>query len=130
MSTVPIICVQDVEKTSKLLQNLFNWKSNHGGPEFDDLADKSGRSVLWLHDFDSDHHPRFKGAGKKPMGIGASIYVLVDDLDAAYKRCQKADVSIVEELAMNENAQFREFTLKIKDGHQFTACEQGPYLNI
>jgi hypothetical protein len=80
MSSVPIICVQDVEKTSKLLQNLFNWKSNHGGPEFDDLADKKGRSVLWLHDFDSDHHPRFKGAGKKAMGIGVSIYVLVDDL--------------------------------------------------
>lgn len=130
MSTVPIICVEDVEQTSNLLQKLFDWKSEHGGPEFDDLVDKNGRSVLWLHDFDSDHHPRFHGAESKEKGVGLSIYVLVDDIEKTYAKCQDADVEIVEALFFNENPQFREFTIKIKDGYQFTACEQGPYLKI
>ena len=130
MSTVPMICVDDVEATSKLLQKLFGWKSEHGGSEFDDLADKKGRSVLWLHDMDSNHHARFKDADKKTKGIGLSVYVLVDDIEKTYSRCQKADVEVVEELFRNENAQFREFTIKIKDGYQFTACEKGPWLKI
>ncbi len=133
MSTVSMICVADVEATSELLQSLFNWTSAHGGKEFDDLVDKNGRSVLWLHDFDSDDHGRFRGAENKERGVGSSIYVLVDDIDETHLKCTNApDSSLVfiEALHLNANAKFREFTIKISDGYQFTACEKGPYLNI
>lgn len=36
----------------------------------------------------------------------------------------------VEDLFFNKNAQFQEFTFKIKEGYQFTACERGPYMSI
>ena len=36
--TVGIIAVKDVEKTSKLLSSLFDWKSAHGGSHFDIVA--------------------------------------------------------------------------------------------
>ena len=134
MSTVSMICVEDVEKTSELLQHLFNWTSVHGGKEFDDLVDKNNRSVLWLHDFDSDDHGRFRGAKNSERGVGSTIYVLVDDVEKTYSKCQvstKTDaIEMVEELFLNTNAKFREFTIKIKDGYQFTACERGPYLKV
>lgn len=130
MSTVPIICVESVEKTSELLQELFDWKSEHGGSHFDDLVDDKHRSVLWLHDFDSDHHSRFDGVGSKPLGVGFSVYVLVKDIEKTYERAKVLEQEIIEELHMNENAKFREFTLKIREGYQFTACEKSEWLKI
>ncbi len=132
MSTVSIIAVEDVEATSLVLQELFDWKSSHGGPEFDDLVDKNNRSVLWLHSFEADDHKRFRGAKNKERGVGSSLYVLVEDIEATYVKAQSKleSISIVEELFLNTNAQFQEFTFKLKDGYQFTACEKGPYLKI
>lgn len=112
------------------MQYIFDWKSAHGGNEFDDLIDKKGRSVLWLHDFDYEDHPRFRGADVKDKGVGLSIYALVENLDQVYKRCQEHELEIIEELHLNPNAKFREFTFKLKEGYQFSACEKGPYLNI
>lgn len=122
--------MKNVEETSKTLQNLFDWTSEHGGSHFDDLVDRKGRSVLWLHDFNSDHHPRFKEVELKARGIGVSIYVLVKNIDETSAKSQKLDLKIVEELHMNENARFREFTLQIEDGYFFTVCEKSDWLKI
>jgi hypothetical protein len=119
-----------VEQTSSVLQKLFDWKSEHDGNQFDDLVDGKGRSVLWLHDLYSDHHPRFAGAAQGPRGIGLSIYVLVKDIEETYARANELYLDVVEPLHFNENARFREFTFKIDDGYQFTACEKSEWLKI
>ena len=130
MSTVPIICVEDVEKTSKLLQKIFSWESQHGGSHFDNLVDHEGKSALWLHDLDVHEHARFKGVKQKSRGVGVSIYVLVSDLEKVYKSCKRSKLEIVEELFFNENAQFREFTIKIKEGYCFTVFERSSWVNL
>jgi len=130
LSTVPIICVKDVEKTSKLLQLLFGWKSEHGGPHFDDLVDEQQRSVLWLHDSNVHQHPRFAAVGQAPLGVGVSIYVKVKDIEWTFEQAKKLGQTIVEPLHFNENAQFREFTIKLADGYHFTVCEKNEWLKI
>lgn len=130
MSTVPMICVKDVEKTSKLLQSLFSWKSSHGGKEFDDLVDDEDRSVLWLHHLSSHDHPRFKDVEQKSKGVGLAIYVVVPDIDKVYSSTKQRKLKVVEELATNQNAGFREFTLQITDGYMFSVCEKSQWFKI
>ncbi|MCO4754486.1 MAG: hypothetical protein KC478_08380 [Bacteriovoracaceae bacterium] len=124
MSTIPIITVRDVEQTSTMLQQLFNWKSEHGGAEFDALIDSKGNSTLWLHHLDTQEHPRFKGSESSSKGLGWSLYVSVQDLDKVYKKAKKFNCEIIEEPFLNENAGFREFTLKIADGYQFSVYQK------
>ncbi len=84
--SVGIVAVQDVVETSKLLAGLFNWKSAHGGPEFDILVNGKNIPTLLLHDFDEHEHARFKGIKSKSKGIGQSLYVFVTNIDEVYEK--------------------------------------------
>jgi hypothetical protein len=61
IAPVSIVAVEDVRKTSKMLIALFNWKSMHGGAEFDILMTKDNKPTLMLHKFAAHEHKRFKG---------------------------------------------------------------------
>jgi hypothetical protein len=125
-----MICVADVEATSRLLQKLLGWKSEHGGAEFDTLVDDSGRAVLWLHDLDEHHHPRFAGVRRGTKGRGVDIYVQVKDLAAVLARVKRAKLEIVEAMRHNPNARFNEFTFLLPDGYLFTCCDLGPWVKF
>ena len=120
---VGIIAVRDVIKTSKLLTKLFNWKSLHGGEEFDILMNQDNIPTLLLHDFDAHEHKRFKGINRKSIGTGHSLYVFVDDLTKTYQAVKRRKLEIVEPLFLNENSRAREFTFKLQEGYQFSVCE-------
>lgn len=130
MTSVAIICVADVKKTSTLLQKLFQWERTHGGKEFEDLVDRKGKSALWLHSLDSQHHLRFRRAKKGPRGIRIAIYCVVDDIDKTYKTVRRYKLEIIEEIFYNENADFHEFTFQLKEGYFFTVCEKSNWTNI
>jgi hypothetical protein len=55
MRPQPLICVSDVEASSRWYQRLLNCQSAHGGPNYERLV-VSGKLVLQLHSWDVEHH--------------------------------------------------------------------------
>ncbi|MCP4446500.1 MAG: hypothetical protein GY811_14310 [Myxococcales bacterium] len=57
------------------------------------------------------------------LGRGLALYTFVEDIEATLARATSSDVSIVEEIAANPNAGFREFTFKESNGYHVTVAE-------
>jgi uncharacterized glyoxalase superfamily protein PhnB len=76
-----------------------------------------GDSKLWLQRQDVD--PDFRG--EVPVGNGVTIYLRVDDVDAAYESAQKAgfQMNIVREIE-TKPYNLREFKLCDLDGYAWT----------
>ncbi len=125
MATAPIlmIAVKDVQSTSKLFSELFDWKSAHGGSEFDILIDEKNTPSLLLHERLAHDHHRFEGVLEKPLGVGQTLYVFLTSIDEVYGKVQSKNLKIIEPLFLNQNSGAREFTFKIDEGHQFSVCE-------
>ena len=51
----PLICVRDVEASSRWYQHLLGCQSAHGGAEYERLV-SHGRLILQLHRWDVEHH--------------------------------------------------------------------------
>ncbi len=122
MSLTPMLVVEDVPAVSAWLQRVFEWKSAHGGPEFEMLADATGTVLLWLHMREADHeHAHTSGVDLASVGGGVTFYVLVDDIEAVRVRAGEGGAEIVEELHVNLLASHREFTVVGPQGYHFAA---------
>jgi len=55
MRPQPLICVRDVEASSRWYQQLLCCRSDHGGPNYERLV-HSGKLVLQLHRWEEEHH--------------------------------------------------------------------------
>ncbi len=55
MRPQPLICVRDVESSSRWYQCLLGCESAHGGPNYERLV-HSGKLVLQLHRWEEEHH--------------------------------------------------------------------------
>jgi len=124
MTTIPMICVESVSATAKVLCELLGWQSTHGGDEFDELADANGRRCVWLHTLGVPEHPRFADNHRGGLGRGVALYVFVDDIDAVYQRARTLGLKIVEPLEQNPNAGFREFSFVESNGYCFSVAER------
>ena len=51
----PLICVRDVEASSRWYQRLLHCQSAHGGPNYERLV-HSDQLVLQLHRWEEEHH--------------------------------------------------------------------------
>jgi catechol 2,3-dioxygenase-like lactoylglutathione lyase family enzyme len=54
MRPQPLICVTDVEASSRWYQRLLGCRGAHGGGHYEQLV-KDGRLILQLHSFDVEH---------------------------------------------------------------------------
>lgn len=89
MNPQPLICVDDVEASSRWFQKLLGLQSAHGGPEYERL-EKNGRLILQLHRWDVAHHHGAIGDPKlKPYGNGVLLWFEIDDFDAAVGRANE-----------------------------------------
>lgn len=122
-TALPILCVKSVSGSSKLLTTIFGWRSTHGGDEFDELVDEENLRVLWLHQLEAPEHARFADNKGGVLGRGVALYIFVDEIETVYTRTQAGQVEIVEDLAKNPNADFREFTFREPNGYFFTVAE-------
>ena len=83
MRPQPLICVNDVEASSRWYQQLLNCESDHGGPNYERLV-ASGKLVLQLHRWEVEHHHgRIGDPEDMPPGNGLLLWFEVDDFDAA-----------------------------------------------
>lgn len=95
MHPQPLICVADVEATSRWFQKLLGLRSAHGGPHYERLVD-GDRLVLQLHRWDVEHHHGPIGdPALKPYGNGVLLWFEVDDFDAAVERAKRMQVEVV-----------------------------------
>jgi predicted enzyme related to lactoylglutathione lyase len=81
-----LICVRDVEASSRWYQQLLGCQSAHGGPHYERLV-VAGRLVLQLHQWQVEHHHGAIGdPDDMPPGNGVLLWFEVDDIDAAIAR--------------------------------------------
>lgn|SRR5215203_1068061 len=55
MRSQPLVCVTDVEASSRWYQRLLRCRGAHGGSHYEQLV-KDGSLILQLHSFDVEHH--------------------------------------------------------------------------
>ena len=90
-----LICVRDVEASSRWYQRLLGCQSAHGGPEYERLVSQ-GRLVLQLHRWDVEHHHGPIGnPNLKPYGNGVLLWFETGDFDAAVARAKEMNAEIV-----------------------------------
>jgi len=95
MRPQPLICVSDVEASSRWYQRLLGLRSCHGGRAYEQLV-LDGRLILQLHSFEVEHHHGAIGnPAHKPYGNGVLLWFEVDDFDAVFERAQQMKVEMV-----------------------------------
>jgi catechol 2,3-dioxygenase-like lactoylglutathione lyase family enzyme len=90
----PLICVQDVEASSRWYQHLLGCDSDHGGPHYERLVSR-GRLILQLHHWAVEHHHGPIGDPKLPRGNGLLLWFEVADFDGAVNRAAELRAEIV-----------------------------------
>ncbi len=96
MRPQPLICVHDVEASSRWYQHLLGCASAHGGPEYERLVSPRGALVLQLHGWEVEHHHgRIGEPNAKPYGNGVLLWFEIDDIDAAIARATELEAEIV-----------------------------------
>jgi catechol 2,3-dioxygenase-like lactoylglutathione lyase family enzyme len=117
MQPQPLIAVRDVEASSRWYQRQLGCKSGHGGTQYEQLVDESGRLILQLHAWDAHHHPHMGDPTVKPHGNGVLLWFQIGDFDAAVARVRALSTEILEGPMVNPNANHREIWLRDPDGY-------------
>ncbi len=95
MRPQPLICVDDVEASSRWYQRLLNLESGHGGPNYERL-NRAGKLVLQLHRWEEEHHHgRIGDREDKSRGNGVLLWFEVHDFDDAVARASELHAEIV-----------------------------------
>ena len=94
MRPQPLICVSDVEASSRWYQRLLGCRSDHGGPQYERLV-SGDRLILQLHRWETEHHHGRIGDPALAHGNGVLLWFEVDDFDAAAARAAELQAGIV-----------------------------------
>lgn len=95
MRPQPLICVRDVEASSRWYQRLLGCQSAHGGRAYERLV-MDGRLVLQLHAFDVEHdHGPIGDPDDLPYGNGVLLWFETDDFEAAVARAAELNAKVV-----------------------------------
>jgi len=114
MKAQPLICVRDVEASSRWYCTLLGATSGHGGPNYERVM-AGDHFVLQLHAWDVHDH-KFLGDPTAPVGNGVLVWFQVADFDAAVERARTLEAVVLEDVHENEGAGQREIWLRDPDG--------------
>jgi len=116
MHLQPLICVHDVEASSRWYQQLLGCRSGHGGREYERL-ELNGRLVLQLHNWHVEHqHGLIGDPNFRPYGNGVLLWFELDDFESAVAAAQKLNAEIIKPRHRAENAHW-ECWLRDPDGY-------------
>jgi catechol 2,3-dioxygenase-like lactoylglutathione lyase family enzyme len=115
MQLAPLICVRDVEASSRWYQRLLGCESGHGGSHYERL-NANGRLILQLHDWEVEHHHGRIGDPDLSHGNGVLLWFELQDYEAAVQRAREMDVEVVKPSAFVENGNW-ELWLRDPDGY-------------
>ncbi len=129
MRPQPLICVRDVEASSRWYQRLLGVQSDHGGPHYERLV-SNGKLVLQLHSWEDKHHHGQIGDPALAHGNGVLLWFELDDFDAAAVRAVELKAEIV--LSRHRNPPDHdggpnhwEIWLRDLDGYTVVLCQPG-----
>ena len=111
----PLICVRDVEASSRWYQRLLGCQSGHGGPEYERLV-SHGRLILQLHRWDVEHQHGRLGDPSITPGNGVLLWFELDDFDAAVARAEEMKAEVIKPRHRSENAHW-ECSLRDPEGY-------------
>ncbi|HZX26144.1 MAG TPA: VOC family protein [Telluria sp.] len=111
----PLICVRDVEASSRWYQRLLGCTSGHGGQEYERL-DSEGELVLQLHRWEVEHDHGPLGDPALPIANGVLLWFDLDDFDAAVARAEEMGVEIIRPRRFSPNGNW-ECWLRDPDGY-------------
>jgi catechol 2,3-dioxygenase-like lactoylglutathione lyase family enzyme len=94
MNPQPLVCVRDVEASSRWYQRLLGCQSAHGGSHYERLV-ADGKLILQLHDWYVEHHHGRIGDPAITAGNGVLLWFEVADFDAALARAGELKAQIV-----------------------------------
>ncbi|HEX4413566.1 MAG TPA: VOC family protein [Lacipirellulaceae bacterium] len=95
MRPQPLICVRDVEASSRWYQRLLGAESAHGGPHYERLV-VGGQLILQLHHWErDDHHGPIGDPNNMPPGNGLLLWFEIDDFEAAVARAKDLNADII-----------------------------------
>lgn len=131
MRPQPLICVSDVEASSRWYQQLLGCESGHGGTEYEQLVSQ-GRLILQLHRWDvAHHHGAIGDPTAKPYGNGILLWFEIDDFDAAVVRAEEMNVDVVMPRHRNppppEEGGPNHWEIWLKDPNGYTVVLASPY---
>jgi len=116
MQLAPLICVHDVESSSRWYQRLLGCQSGHGGAEYERL-NSGNRLILQLHRWDTTHeHGALGDVGDRPYGNGVLLWFELDDFDRAAARALDMNVEVMKPTHLSENGN-HEFWIRDPDGY-------------
>lgn len=117
MRAQPLICVRDVEESSRWYQRLLACKSGHGGSQYERLV-LDGTLILQLHNWHVEHdHGPIGNPDLKPYGNGVLLWFEMDDFDAAVARAEEMKVEVVLPRRHHVGANHWEIWLRDLDGY-------------
>ena len=112
----PLICVRDVEESSRWYQKLLGLVSGHGGTEYERLNSANGL-VLQLHKWEVEHHHGPLGdPALKPYGNGVVLWFELQDFDEAVQRATAMNVDVIRPARLSENGNW-EFWIRDLEGY-------------
>jgi len=116
MQLAPLICVHDVESSSRWYQRLLGCESGHGGAEYERL-NSNGQLILQLHNWEVEHqHGRLGDPELRPYGNGVLLWFELEEYEAAVRRAGEMNVEVVRPSHRSENLNW-EFWLRDPDGY-------------
>jgi catechol 2,3-dioxygenase-like lactoylglutathione lyase family enzyme len=116
MKLQPLICVHDVEASSRWYQQLLGCDSGHGGEEYERL-NVDGELVLQLHKWEVEHqHGPLGDPELRPYGNGVLLWFELDDFDEATTRAGRMNVEVVKDRHWSENSNWQ-YWLRDPDGY-------------
>jgi predicted enzyme related to lactoylglutathione lyase len=128
MQLAPLICVRDVEFSSRWYQRLLGCESGHGGIEYERL-NSNGRLILQLHNWEVEHqHGRLGDPELRPYGNGVLLWFELEDYEAAVQRAEEMNVEIVKPSHRSENLNW-ELWLRDPDGYMIVLTSPLPGVN-
>ncbi len=127
MRPQPLICVVDVEASSRWYQALLGARSEHGGPHYERLT-VDGRLILQLHHFEVEHdHGAIADPADRPYGNGVLLWFETDDFDGAVARAAALGATVWKPPHRNPadgdgGPDHREIWLRDPDGYGVVLC--------
>jgi len=115
MRAQPLICVRDVEASSRWYCELLGCTSGHGGPNYERVM-AGDQFVLQLHAWDVHDHKNL-GDPSAPVGNGVVVWFMIDDFEAAVARARTLKAVMLEEPHDNPGAGHVEIWLRDPDGY-------------
>lgn len=116
MKVQSMICVTDVVASSAWYQAALGLSSAHGGDEYEQLADASGRVLLQLHHWEAHEHSLLGDAGQ-PCGNGVVLWFETDDFEASMTLVAASGALVIDGPMVNPLAAHHEVWLRDPDGY-------------